>query len=94
MSATAAFGLKIERNGFIAELEAIGSGHLQWVLSALKMGGALEESQGYFKLTPKGMYIWVMAMREFFIAVDTLRDQFRFLPNTLGSGGSIDVPGN
>jgi coproporphyrinogen III oxidase-like Fe-S oxidoreductase len=88
------FGLKIERNGFIAELEAIGSGHLQWVLSGLKMGGALEESQGYLKLTPKGMYIWVMAMREFFIAVDTLRDQFRFLPNTLGSGGSIDVPGN
>ena len=88
------FGLKAECKHFIAELEASGKGHLQWVLSALKIGGALEESEGYFKVTPKGMYIWLMAMREFFIAVDTLRDQFRSPLNTTGSKCSIDLPRN
>jgi menaquinone C8-methyltransferase len=78
------FGLRVESEKLILELEASGLGHLQWVLTALKMGGAIEEFEGYFKLTLKGMYIWVMAMREFFIAVDTLRDQFRFLPNIPG----------
>lgn len=43
----------------------------------LKTAGALKETGTDILPTDRGKYYWVMAMREFFIAVDTLRDYCR-----------------
>jgi coproporphyrinogen III oxidase-like Fe-S oxidoreductase len=71
------FALKTPARQLISELDALGPGHLSWLFQILTWGGALKKQQDFFHLTRKGQYIWIMAMREFFIAVDTLRDQFR-----------------
>lgn len=39
--------------------------------------GAIQDTGGSWKLTRKGMYIWVLMMREFFIAVSNFRDLMR-----------------
>lgn len=71
------FALRTPARQLISELNSLGPGHLSWLLHALTWGGALKKQKDFFQLTRKGRYVWIMAMREFFIAVDTLRDQFR-----------------
>jgi len=46
-------------------------------LFILRLMGAVCGTKEGFTLTDRGKYYWVMAMREFFIAVDTLRDVCR-----------------
>ncbi len=48
-----------------------------WAFKAL---GAIEEDERSYRLTQKGMYYWVVMMREFFVAVNRLREQMRALP--------------
>lgn len=71
------FGLRCPITALHQELNAKGKGNIDWYLKCLKTYGALRQSGADYTLTPKGMYLWVIAMREFFIAVDTLRDRFR-----------------
>jgi hypothetical protein len=74
------FAIQTPAGQLIKELSSLGPGHLGWLLNTLKWGGALKQHGEYLQLTRKGQYVWIMAMREFFIAVDTLRDQFRIQP--------------
>jgi len=46
-------------------------------MALLRLCGALRETPDRLVLTDQGRYFWVMAMREFFIAVDTMRDVCR-----------------
>ncbi len=46
-------------------------------MTLLRLIGALREEPDRLALTDQGRYLWVMAMREFFIAVDTMRDVCR-----------------
>ena len=46
-------------------------------MAMLRLIGALREEPDRLVLTDQGRYLWVMAMREFFIAVDTMRDVCR-----------------
>jgi coproporphyrinogen III oxidase-like Fe-S oxidoreductase len=46
-------------------------------LSLLRLIGAVREDKDRLVLTDQGRYLWVMAMREFFIGVDTMRDVCR-----------------
>jgi len=46
-------------------------------IAALRLIGALRDEPDRLELTDRGRYFWVMAMREFFIAVDTMRDVCR-----------------
>jgi len=46
-------------------------------LTLLRLIGAVREEQDRLVLTDQGRYLWVMAMREFFIGVDTMRDVCR-----------------
>jgi len=46
-------------------------------LALLRLIGALRDEPDRLALTDRGRYFWVMAMREFFIAVDTMRDVCR-----------------
>ena len=43
----------------------------------LRLVRAIRETDSTIELTDCGRYYWVMAMREFFIAVDTMRDACR-----------------
>ena len=45
----------------------------------LKLSSSIRETEETIMLTEKGMYYWIMAMREFFIATDNLRDLCRSL---------------
>jgi coproporphyrinogen III oxidase-like Fe-S oxidoreductase len=54
-------------------------------LASLKALGAITEQVGYFSVTLKGQYIALTLMREFFIAVNRLRDQCL----TLNEGNSL-----
>ncbi len=40
----------------------------------LRLMGALDEDNGVLRLTPKGQYLWVIMMREFFTGVNNFRD--------------------
>ena len=82
------FALKTPGRQFLSELNSLGPGHLSWLLRVLEWGGAMKKQDDFFHLTRKGQYIWIMAMREFFIAVDTLRDQFRGQLEQAGPAGS------
>jgi len=46
-------------------------------MALLKFFNAIKESGDTIELTDIGRYYWVMGMREFFIAVDNLRDRCR-----------------
>jgi len=46
-------------------------------LTLLRLIGAVREEPDRLVLTDQGRYLWVMAMREFFIGVDTMRDVCR-----------------
>ncbi len=46
-------------------------------MAMLRLCGALRDLPDRLVLTDQGRYFWVMAMREFFIAVDTMRDVCR-----------------
>jgi len=71
------FGLSLTR----AELERLRATHSRFALApelwALRVLGAVRTVQDGFTLSDRGKYFWVMAMREFFIAVDALRDRCR-----------------
>lgn len=46
-------------------------------LLGFRLIGALRETENEFQVTEKGMYYWVLMMREFFIGVNNLRKQMR-----------------
>ena len=43
----------------------------------LRLMGALDNNNGVLQLTPKGQYLWVIMMREFFTGVNNFRDACR-----------------
>jgi coproporphyrinogen III oxidase-like Fe-S oxidoreductase len=71
------FGLSLAKS----ELEkkyGRGFARMLWKeLLAMKWLGAIKEDEQYYHLTDKGMYYWVVMMREFFIGVNNFRDQMR-----------------
>lgn len=85
------FGLSLTR----AELSRLRSAHSRFALApelrALRLAGAVRPTGDGWVLTDRGKYYWVMAMREFFIAVDALRDRCRAAVADAGSGGSAVV---
>jgi coproporphyrinogen III oxidase-like Fe-S oxidoreductase len=44
---------------------------------ALELLGVIERDGGLYRLTPKGMYYWVVMMREFLTGVNNFRDEMR-----------------
>ncbi len=50
---------------------------LRLEMALLRLCGALQDLPDRIALTDQGRYFWIMAMREFFIAVDTMRDVCR-----------------
>lgn len=73
------FGLTLDKDAFAARFGVTYGRALPLIAPALRLTGAVTEDAHTVALTDRGKYYWVMAMREFFKAVDTMRDECRRL---------------
>ena len=71
------FGLKLDKQGLRERYGKEIFDSLRLELFVLKRLGAVQEDADYLWLTERGMYYWVALMREFFVAVNGLRDRMR-----------------
>lgn len=71
------FGLELDPAAYRARFGRPYERDLPLETLLLRLSGAMRETGGAIQLTDRGRYYWVMAMREFFIAVDTMRDACR-----------------
>lgn len=71
------FGMTLDKNRFQAKFQTAVDRALFPELFLLKSIRVLTDTGTELCLTEKGSYLWVIAMREFFKAVDNLRDQCR-----------------
>jgi coproporphyrinogen III oxidase-like Fe-S oxidoreductase len=74
---TKLFGLSLDKRN--AE-KIFGPSFLQelhWEIRALRLLGAIKDTGDQLVLTRRGMYYWVMMMREFLTGVNNLRDEMR-----------------
>jgi coproporphyrinogen III oxidase-like Fe-S oxidoreductase len=71
------FGLTLYKTVFETESGQNYKKALWLEMLLLKLSRSVKESDSVIELTDRGKYYWVMAMREFFIAVDTMRDYCR-----------------
>lgn len=71
------FGLSLDKGAFERAFGLPCSQALRLELAVLKAFGAVIETPAAIELTPRGRYCWLMAMREFFIGVDSMRDRCR-----------------
>lgn len=84
------FGLRLDKS---ITRERFGDGaflSLWPELTALKLAGAVRETGDELRLTRRGMYYWVVMMREFFTGVNRFREAMREQWRT---GGHPRVPG-
>ena len=72
------FGLRLDKQKFRKDFGASIEHHLWAELAFMQFNGAFEvNDKKYITLTPKGRYLLVAMMREFFSQVDHIRDQGR-----------------
>lgn len=71
------FGLTLYKTVFETESGQNYKKALWLEMLLLKLSRSVKESDSVIELTDRGKYYWVIAMREFFIAVDTMRDYCR-----------------
>jgi len=74
---TRLFGLSLDKR--IAET-LFGPGFLDelyWEIRTLRLLGAVKDTGDKLVLTRRGLYYWVMMMREFLMGVNNLRDEMR-----------------
>lgn len=73
------FGTTLEIKKFSDEYSADFLKLLAKEIAFLKLAGAISLKNGQIALTRKGMYYWLVAMREFFIGVNNFRQHCRNL---------------
>lgn len=71
------FGMSLNKDDFEDRFKKSVWKKLFPEMLLLKTIKAVKENNSELRLTEKGSYLWVIAMREFFKAVDNLRDQCR-----------------
>jgi len=74
------FGLDLDKAAFQKAFGRPYTRALFFETLLLRLARAIRETGSSIQLTDRGCYYWVMAMREFFIAVDTMRDACRNPP--------------
>jgi coproporphyrinogen III oxidase-like Fe-S oxidoreductase len=73
------FGLSMDKSAFEKKFGKSLEKAMPLEKMMLKLSSSVKETEKTITLTEKGMYYWIMAMREFFIATDNLRDHCRSL---------------
>jgi coproporphyrinogen III oxidase-like Fe-S oxidoreductase len=79
------FGLKVNKAATEERWGGRFASKLWRDFAAFKLIGAIRDDGENWYLTRKGMYLWVLMMREFFIAVSNFRDVMR-----LGISSELD----
>ena len=71
------FGLVLNKQAIESKYHGDFS-HMMWKeFLALKLLGAIKDEGDHYRLTEKGVYYWVVMMREFFVGVNNFREQMR-----------------
>ncbi len=52
-------------------------GGMRWLMPLLQGGGLLRRQGGFYELSERGCYVWLVMMRRFFMAVNRYRQQLR-----------------
>jgi len=73
------FGLEMDKRAFEKRFGQSLDKAVPGLKLLLKLSASVRETEKTLSLTAKGRYYWIMAMREFFIATDNLRDHCRSL---------------
>ncbi len=72
------FGLRLDKRQFEQDFGCTVEAGLPVEMAFMKMSGAFDrDTRDELTLTPKGRYLMVVMMRQFFIGVNNLRDQAR-----------------
>ena len=71
------FGLGLDLRRWKADFGCTPAAGLPAEYTFLSMSGALRKDGDFLRLSPRGRYLLVAMMREFFIGVNTLRDEAR-----------------
>lgn len=72
------FGLRLDKQAFQRDFGCTVEAGLPVEMTFMRMAGAFErDTREELTLTPKGRYLMVVMMRQFFIGVNNLRDQAR-----------------
>lgn len=72
------FGLRLDKQQFLRDFGCTVEQGLPLEMDFMKMSGAFDTNdENELTLTPKGRYLMVVMMRQFFIGVNNLRDQAR-----------------
>ncbi len=72
------FGLRLDKQQFLRDFGCTVERGLPVEMAFMKMSGAFATDNEYeLTLTPRGRYLMVVMMRQFFIGVNNLRDQAR-----------------
>jgi coproporphyrinogen III oxidase-like Fe-S oxidoreductase len=74
---TRLFGLRLDRTAIEAKYHGRFERNLWLELAALRALGAVTRDPGGWSVTERGMYLWVVLMREFLGGVNRFRDQLR-----------------
>ena len=73
---TKLFGLKLDREAFRRRFGADVGDKLRWELAFLKTSGLVTGEDNTLRVSEKGMYPVSVMMREFFAALNTLREEY------------------
>ncbi len=71
------FGMNLDIDKFSDEYSGDFLKVIWKEIAFLKMIGGIERKNGHISLTRRGMYYWVIAMKEFFISVNNFREHCR-----------------
>ena len=71
------FGLSLSRSDFEQRYDGRFFRLLRKEFLVLRLLGATQNDGDYIRVTPRGRYLWLTMMREFFAAINNYRDQMR-----------------
>ena len=71
------FGLRVAKRDAESRWNGRFASTLWKEFAAFRSVGAIRDEGDAWRLTERGMYLWVLMMREFFIAVSDFRDIMR-----------------
>jgi hypothetical protein len=71
------FGLRMDRDWLASRFGGRFERRMRLEMTALKVSGAVVEDDRGYRLTDRGMYLWVLMMSAFFESVNVFREKMR-----------------
>ena len=71
------FGLRMDRDWLASRFGGRFERRMRLEMTALKVAGAVAEDEEGYRLTDRGMYLWVLMMSAFFESVNVFREKMR-----------------